>query len=94
MTHAPAHHNTRLYVWIWGALVALLVLGMLVFELHLSKTAALLLIFGIAAVKAVLVLRNFMHLHNVPPMLYALLVAPLLLAIGMVLTLMPDIAFR
>jgi 3-dehydroquinate dehydratase len=37
MTHAPAHHNTRLYVWIWGALVALLVLGMLVFELHLSN---------------------------------------------------------
>lgn len=92
MTHA--HHNTRLYVWIWGALVALLVLGMLVFELHLSKTTALLLIFSIAVVKAFLVLRNYMHLREVPPVLYAIVGIPLLLAIGMVLTLMPDIAFR
>lgn len=92
MTHA--HHNTRLYVWIWGALVALLVLGMFVFELHLSKTTALLLIFSIAAVKAFLVLRNYMHLQGVPPVLYAIVGIPLLLAIALVLTLMPDIAFR
>jgi caa(3)-type oxidase subunit IV len=94
MTHAPAHHNTRLYVWIWGALVALLVLGLPGSELDRSKSAALLPSIAIAAVKAVLVLRNYMHLHNVPPMLYALIGVPLLLAIGMALTLMPDIAFR
>jgi hypothetical protein len=45
-------------------------------------------------VKAILVLRNYMHLHNAPPFLYVIVTVPVLLAIAMVVTLMPDIAFR
>ncbi len=92
MTHT--HHDTRRYVWIWGTLVALLLLGMLVFELHVARAVALLLIFSIAVVKATLVLRNYMHLHRVPAALYAVVAVPLLLAVVLALTLLPDIGFR
>jgi caa(3)-type oxidase subunit IV len=78
-------------VTIWVFLVLLLAAGFVVFELNLSKTTAILLIFGIALVKAFLVLRHYMHLKGVPPMLYAIAGVPLILAIFMVLALMPDI---
>ena len=85
-------HTGPSYVLIWVVLVAMLGAGMLVFELHISKTAAILLIFGIALVKAYLVVRHYMHLKHVPPMLYAIAGIPVILAIAMVISLMPDIA--
>jgi caa(3)-type oxidase subunit IV len=90
---APAHTGPG-YVSIWVWLIVLLAAGMLVFEVHLSKTTALLLVFGIALVKAYLVVRHYMHLKDVPPALYAIAGVPVLLAIAMVLSLFPDIAFN
>ncbi len=84
-------HTGPGYVTIWVFLVVLLGAGFLVFEMGFSKTTAILLIFGIAVVKAYLVIRHYMHLKAVPPMLYAIAGVPLILAIAMVLALMPDI---
>lgn len=79
------------YIAIWALLIALLGAGFVVFELHFSKTTAILLIFAIAVVKAYFVVRHYMHLKTVPPMLYAIAGIPVILAIFMVLALMPDI---
>ncbi|MFQ5668019.1 MAG: cytochrome C oxidase subunit IV family protein [Candidatus Binatia bacterium] len=86
---APVGYLT---VWVW--LVVLLGIGVAVFAVPLSKATAVVLVFAVAAVKAVLVVRHYMHLREVPLMLYAMVGIPVLLAIGMALTLLPDIAFR
>ncbi len=84
-------HSGPGYVTIWVWLVTLLAAGMAVFFVDISKTTAILLIFGIALVKAFLVVRHYMHLKHVPPALYAIAGIPVILAIAMVLALMPDI---
>jgi caa(3)-type oxidase subunit IV len=84
-------HSGPGYVTIWVWLVMLLAAGMAIFFVDISKTVAILLIFGIAVVKAFLVVRHYMHLKHVPPALYAIAGIPLLLAIAMVISLIPDI---
>jgi caa(3)-type oxidase subunit IV len=84
-------HTGPSYLTIWFILVAMLAAGMVVFTLGLSHMTAILLIFGIAVVKAFFVIRHYMHLKNMPPMLYVIAGVPVLLAIAMVLSLVPDI---
>ncbi|HUI26025.1 MAG TPA: cytochrome C oxidase subunit IV family protein [Candidatus Kryptonia bacterium] len=79
-------------IWVW--LVVLLAAGVALLGVPISKTLAVVLIFTVATVKAVLVLRNYMHVRGQPIMVYAILGVPLLLAIALVLTLLPDIGFR
>ena len=81
-----------LTIWVW--LVVLLAVGVAVITLPLSKTAAVLLIFTVAAVKAGLVLRHYMHLRGQPLMVYAMLGIPVILAIALTLALIPDIGLR
>ena len=57
------HHHPN-YVATWAVLVALLLVSLAVASL--SKTLALILIFGIAIIKAVIVCGNFMHLRFEP----------------------------
>jgi caa(3)-type oxidase subunit IV len=87
-------HTGPGYVTIWAWLVILLLAGMGVFAVEMSKTLAVLCIFGIAFVKAYLVVRHYMHLKHVPPFLYAIAGVPLILVIAMVLSLLPDIAYN
>ena len=82
------------YVTIWMWLVVLLVVGVSFLVMPLSKEVAVVLIFAVAALKAFLVIRHYMHLHHQPLMVYAMLGVPVLLAIALVFVLMPDIAFK
>jgi caa(3)-type oxidase subunit IV len=82
------------YVTIWAWLVMLVALGVAVLAVPVSKTVAVLLIFGVAAVKATLVIRHYMHVRRQPLMVYAMLGIPVVLAIAMTLALLPDIGFR
>jgi caa(3)-type oxidase subunit IV len=79
-------------IWIW--LMILLGLGVVVLALPLSTTASVSLIFSVAAVKALLVVRHYMHVRHQPAMVYVMLCVPLILAIAMTIILLPDIAFR
>jgi len=81
-------------VTIWVALVALLAAGMLVFLVELSHVTVILLLFGIALVKAFLVVRHYMHMTGQPTGLYVIAGIPVLLLIFMVISLLPDIAYR
>lgn len=89
-----AYKPTVGYVTIWVWLVILLAAGVAVLAVPASKTVAVLLIFGVATVKAVLVVRHYMHLKHQPLMIYLMLGIPLLLALAFIIVLMPDIAYR
>ncbi len=82
------------YVAIWGWLVALLVAALFCAYLPFGKTIAVFLIFTLAAAKAFLVVRHYMHLRTENLLVYAIAGIPVLLLIGMMLALAPDIIFR
>lgn len=84
--------RSSVVIWMW--LVGLLGAGMMIFILPIPRIAALLLIFGIAAFKATLVLRDYMHLKGEKMLIYAIVFTPLLLAAALALVLIPDIVFR
>jgi caa(3)-type oxidase subunit IV len=82
------------YVTIWVWLVLLVGVGLAVLVAPVSKLLSIILIFSVATVKATLVLRHYMHVRAQPLMIYAMICVPLILAIALIITLMPDIAFR
>jgi caa(3)-type oxidase subunit IV len=91
MEHAGSRPS-HVTIWVW--LVALLAAGMALFTLPITKVTATVAIFAIAVVKAFLVGRHYMHLRGQPPMLYAIVGVPVLLAVALAITLLPDIGFR
>lgn len=82
------------YFTIWIYLVVLVAVGLAFIVAPFSHTLAVVLIFSVALIKAFLVLRHFMHVREVPGMLYAMIAVPLVLAVLMVILLMPDIAMH
>jgi caa(3)-type oxidase subunit IV len=75
-TEGRIHPN---YVVVWGWLMALLIVGVLSAYWPFPKAASLVVIFGAALVKAVLVAANDMHLHFEPRLIYVIAMTPLLL---------------
>jgi caa(3)-type oxidase subunit IV len=91
VTAERVHPN---YVTIWVWLVVLMVVGVLATRLPLGKSAINNLIFAIAAVKALLVALNYMHLRSESWLIYALAIVPVLLVVALTLVLFPDIVFH
>jgi caa(3)-type oxidase subunit IV len=89
---AASHHPSYATIWVW--LVALLFAGLVFAFLPIGKAMAIFLIFSVAAVKALLVARHYMHLKSETVLVLAIAGIPLLLLIGMALTLVPDIVFN
>jgi len=85
--------HTRHYLMIWIWLLALVVLSVAAASI-LPKTQALVLIFAVAVVKALLVARNFMHLKNERAIIYALVLVPLAFIIILLFALFPDFVYR
>lgn len=84
---AEARRPNYFVVWLWLVGLVFISIGASFF---LPKGAALLLIFLVALIKAVLVLLNYMHLKYEKPVLYALVVVPLLIVAILVFALFPD----
>jgi caa(3)-type oxidase subunit IV len=91
MMAGDARRPNYLLVWVW--LVGLLIVS-IVSSFVLPKSAALFLIFLVALIKAILVLLNYMHLKFEKPVLYALVIVPLLIVIVLIFALFPDFVFR
>ena len=90
----PAHSGpTPVTIWVWLLVLVVAGLVLLFFE-EMSHTTITILLMAIAAVKATLVLRHYMHLKAQPAMLYVIAFTPVLLAIVMALILIPDVAYR
>ncbi len=94
MSSSTVHDSQKFYIEIWMWLVGLLVVGTVVVFLPVPKNLALLVVFAVAAVKAVLVVRNYMHLKAEHLIIYLIVLVPTVLIVGMLIALMPDIAFR
>ena len=88
------HAESSLYLIVWVWLVLLLIAGLAIFVLPIPRTAAVVIIFSIAAIKAALVLRNYMHLKHEHLLIYMIVAIPALFVLGMALSLIPDIVYR
>ena len=81
---------TRGYLIIWGWLLLLMTLSLFANTLPVSRPAIVTLMFVVAAVKAVLVAVHFMHLKLERWLIYAIAIGPVLLVLGLMVTLVPD----
>ena len=88
-----AHENRPNYLLVWLGLVVLVIVSVGA-SMILPKRAALALIFTVAAIKALLVALNFMHLRYERRWLYALALVPLLIVAVLLFALFPDFVFR
>jgi caa(3)-type oxidase subunit IV len=91
---AALERSQRLYVTVWGWLVALLAAGIAAIFLPVPKALALGLVFSAAVAKAGLVVRNYMHLRSEHLLIYAIAFVPVALFLGLLLALVPDIVFN
>lgn len=90
MSQAAAHLSTRQYVAIWGVLLALLGLSLAFAQLG-SRVLAVVLIFGVAAAKAALVLGFYMGLKFEPRFVALILAGGLACILVLGGMLVPDI---
>ncbi len=82
------------YVAVWVWLVVLMIAGVVASYLPLSRSAVVTLIFVVAAMKALLVVLNYMHLRFENVLIYAIAIVPVVLVLGLMLLLFPDFVFR
>jgi caa(3)-type oxidase subunit IV len=85
-------HSKYVVVWYW--LLGLALASVLVSALPVSHTLIVVLVFGAATVKALLVALYYIHLRFEPRLVYALALVPLVLFGVLLLVLLPEIASR
>ena len=91
MTSGKTHPN---YTAIWLWLLGLMVLSVAASFLPGGRTLAVVVIFAVACVKAVLVAANFMHLRFEPALIYALVLIPVLFLVVLAAALLPDFVWH
>jgi caa(3)-type oxidase subunit IV len=91
MSGGRAHPNYTA-VWIW--LLALLGVGLGVSLVPGARAIGLVVIFGTAFVKALLVALNFMHLRFESGLVYAIALIPLVFAAILTVALFPDFVWH
>ena len=88
---SDAHTRHYFIIWIW---LCLLVTVSIAAASLLPKFQALVLIFAVAWVKAILVARNYMHLKHEKAILYAMIFVPLAFVMILLFGLFPDFVYR
>jgi hypothetical protein len=76
----------------WGALVALLLVGVLAVALGLPSTLAVWIIFAAAVAEVYIIGRFYMRLRSEDVLIYVLALLPVALVIVLAFVLAPDIA--
>lgn len=90
-TEAHDHPN---YFMVWVVLLLLLVVSLAAVYMPFSQTLTVILIFVIAAVKALLVASFFMHLKIEGKLILAIAIVPVILFVIMTISLLPDIVYN
>ncbi len=90
MNQEHDYHGHPNYVLTWAGLVALLVVSLAAASMG-HKGLALLVIFGIAAIKAGMVVANFMHLRYEPRLMLGIVIFGLFVGLAFFLGVYPDI---
>jgi len=86
-----SHRRHYLIIWVW--LLALVVISVVATSI-LPKLQAMILIFAVAIIKALLVARNYMHLKNERVIIYAMVFVPLAFILILLFALFPDFVYR
>ncbi|MCA9040254.1 MAG: cytochrome C oxidase subunit IV family protein [Planctomycetaceae bacterium] len=90
-----SHGSSKIYVIVFAILCACTAASWLIDELHIDSTRLLIVtVLAIASLKASFVMLYFMHLKFEKNWKYALLLPTTILAIGLPLTLLPDIGMQ
>lgn len=89
MNAAENAHVSNFTVWLW--LTGLVALTLVAAAAGLSMMATIVVVFSLSLVKAALVGWNYMHLRDEGALIWSLVLVPLVLAIGMTITFVPDI---
>jgi cytochrome c oxidase subunit 4 len=74
-----AHASVATYLKIWGWLAGLMLLGVLLSELPISKGTVVLVVLALSSIKALLVALYYMHLKFDRRLLALVLLAPFVL---------------
>ena len=85
--------QTRQTLLIWYWLMALVILSVGA-SFVLPKAEALMLIFAVAVIKALLVARNYMHLKHEKAIIYAIALVPLVFVIIFLIGVFPDFVYH
>jgi caa(3)-type oxidase subunit IV len=88
---STARTRQTLIIWYW--LMALVIVSIFAAS-FLPKVQALVLIFSVAVVKALLVARNYMHLKHEVAIIYAVALVPLVFVIIFLFGLFPDFVYH
>lgn len=91
---ATETHDHPNYFMIWVVLLLLLVVSLAAVCMPFSQTLTVILIFVIAAVKALLVASFFMHLKIEGKLILAIAIVPVILFVIMTISLLPDIVYN
>jgi cytochrome c oxidase subunit 4 len=89
----PAHARPN-YVAVWAWLLFLLIISLAAVYLPFSRQITVSIIFLVAAVKAFLVVVNFMHLKFEQRLVRLIAVVPVIFFIIMTIALIPDIVYN
>ena len=81
------HRPNYILIWAW---LGGLVIASIAASLLLPRGAAILVMFGAAAIKALLVAINYMNLRYEKAALYALVALPIIIVLILTLALFPD----
>ena len=85
----PARSPTKLYLTIWAWLAGLMLIGVFLSELRISKLAIVLIVLGLSSIKATLVALYYMHLNTDRRLLALVVLFPfvlILLAVGVIVS--------
>lgn len=85
--------TSRGYLMVWYWLMGLVIASVVAATL-LPKPQALVVIFTMAVIKALLVARHYMHLKHERAIIYALVLVPLLFIVVFLFGLFPDFVYH
>jgi len=89
MSHAQTRQTLAIWYWLMALVVVSVGAGAV-----LPKAEALLLVFAVAIIKALLVARNYMHLKHEKALIYALALVPLAFIIIFLIGMVPDFVYH
>ena len=88
---SSTQNRQTLTIWYW--LMALVVFSVVAAS-FLPKTQAIILIFAIAIIKALMVARHYMHMKHEKALIYAIALVPLAFIIIFLFGLFPDFVYH
>ena len=86
-----AQTRQTLVIWYWLMALVIVSVGA---SVVLPKAEALMLIFTVAVLKALLVARNYMHLKHEKAIIYAIALVPLAFVIIFLIGMFPDFVYH